>query len=34
MLFDLFECGCLPMYDSVNGILTAVGKCAVDAICG
>ena len=24
---------CVPMYHSVNGILTAVGKCAVDAIC-
>jgi hypothetical protein len=24
---------CIPMYHSVNGILTAVGKCAVDAIC-
>lgn len=24
---------CLPMYDSVNGILTAVGKCGVDGIC-
>jgi len=24
---------CLPMYDSANGILTAVGKCAVDGIC-
>ena len=24
---------CLPMYDSSNGILTAVGKTTVDAIC-
>src|SRR5512142_322439 len=24
---------CLPMYDSTNGILTAVGKCSVDSIC-
>jgi hypothetical protein len=24
---------CLPMYDSTNGILTAVGKCGVDSIC-
>jgi hypothetical protein len=24
---------CVPMYHSVNGILTAVGKCAVDGIC-
>ncbi len=24
---------CLPMYDSTNGILTAVGKTTVDAIC-
>ena len=24
---------CLPMYDSTNGILTAVGKCGVDNIC-
>jgi hypothetical protein len=25
---------CTPLYDTSNGILTAVGKCAVDAICG
>ena len=24
---------CIPMYHSTNGILTAVAKCAVDAIC-
>ena len=24
---------CQPMYDSTNGVLTAVGKCAVDQIC-
>ena len=24
---------CTPLYDSTNGILTAVGKCAVDGIC-
>ena len=24
---------CLPMYHTTNGILTAVGKCAVDGIC-
>jgi len=24
---------CVPMYDSVNGILTAVAKCEVDGIC-
>ena len=24
---------CVPMYHSTNGILTAVGKCAVDQIC-
>jgi hypothetical protein len=24
---------CLPMYDSANGILTAVGTCGVDGIC-
>ena len=24
---------CLPMYDSGNGILTAVAKCGVDGIC-
>src|SRR5512146_439342 len=24
---------CVPLYDSTNGVLTAVGKCAVDGIC-
>ena len=24
---------CLPMYDATNGIISAVAKCGVDAIC-
>ena len=24
---------CLPMYDSTNGIISAVAKCGVDSIC-